>query len=155
MVAGPVVIRLPRTAYLAVVLLFFASVAVAFGDSHPHGVGDTGSGFAGFSTGPQAIVLVIPVLAAVYIARTATIVTENGLRVRALFGARDLPWDEVRGLTVSGRAIYAVLTDGAVRLPCVRIAHLGPLSRLSGGRLPEMADAVPKPAPAREFRRRR
>jgi hypothetical protein len=157
MAAGPVVIRLPRTAYLAVAFLLFAAVAVAFGDDHPHGIDDSakGTGFVGLTLGPQAVVLLIPLLAVVYIARTATIVTEHGLRVRLMFGARELPWDSIRGLSVHGRGIYAVLDDGAVRLPCVRIAHLGPLSRLSGGRLPDLPDVVPKPAPSRPIRRRR
>jgi Bacterial PH domain len=153
---GPVVIRLPRTSYLAVVFLLIASLVVAFGDNHPHGLEDStaATGFTGFHIGPQAIVLLIPIFAAAFIARTATLVSTDGLRVRALFGTRDLPWDSVRGLSVSGRGVYAVMDDGAVRLPCVRIAHLGPMSRLSGGRLPEMADATPKPAPSPHRRRR-
>jgi hypothetical protein len=156
MAPGPVVIRLPRTSYLAVVFLLFGALVVAFGDNHPHGLEDSnsGSGFAGFDTGPQLLVLLVPVLAAVFIARTATIVSADGLRVRALFGSRNLPWDVVRGISVSGRGVYAVLDDGAVRLPCVRIAHLGPISRLSAGRLPEIEDVIPKPAPQRPMRRR-
>jgi Bacterial PH domain len=156
MTPGPVVIRLPRTSYLAVVFLLLAALTVAFGDNHPHGVEDSknGTAFAGFDFGPQLLVLLVPVLAAVFIARTATIVSADGLRVRALLGSRNLPWDSVRGLSVSGRGVYAVLDDGSVRLPCVRIAHLGPISRLSAGRLPEMEDAVPKPAPQRPMRRR-
>jgi hypothetical protein len=55
---------------------------------------------------------------------------------------------------VTGRGIYAVQADGAVRLPCVRIAHLGPISRLSGGRLPTVPDVTPTPAPSRPPRRR-
>jgi hypothetical protein len=154
--SDPVVIRLPRTAYLAVVFLLFGALVVAFGDNHPHGLRDNEKGvaFAGFTLGWQALVLVVPVLAAVFIARTATIVGEDGLRVRALLGSRDLPWDSVRGLSVVGRGIYAVQSDGSVRLPCVRIAHLGPISRLSGGRLPEVPDVMPTPAPARPPRRR-
>ena len=154
--SDPVVIRLPRTAYLAVVFLLFGALVVAFGDNHPHGLQDTekGTGFAGFTLGWQAVVLIVPVLAAVFIARTATIISEDGLRVRALFGSRDLPWDSVRGLSVTGRGVYVVQNDGAVRLPCVRIAHLGPMSRLSGGRLPEVPDVIPKPAPSRPLRRR-
>jgi hypothetical protein len=153
MAGGPVVIRLPRTAYLAVVFLVMAAFAVAFGDNHPHGV-DDGGAFTGLSVGPRIAVLAVPLVVCVYIARTATIVTESGLRVRALLGSRTLPWADIRGLSVSGRAVYAVLDDGAVRLPCVRIAHLGPLSRLSAGRLPELPDVVPKPAPSRPLRRR-
>ena len=155
MASSPVVIRLPRTAYLIVVFLLVGSVPLAFGASNSPGVQDSAllADVGGVSISPLALVLVIPVLVAFFIARTATIVSEDGLRVRALFGTRDLPWASLRGLSISGRAIYAVLPDGAVRLPCVRIAHLGPISRLSNGRLPELADATPKPAPQRRRRR--
>jgi len=153
MPSGPVAIRLPRTSYLFVVFLFLASIAVAFGDDGSHGLRDStsnsGSGVGGLHVGWPALVLLLPVLVAVFIARTATIVSAEGLRVRALFGSVDLPWDEVRGLSVSGRAVYAVVADGAIRLPCVRIAHLGPISRLSGGHLPDLPDARPTPAPQR------
>ncbi len=62
-------------------------------------------------------------------------------------------WDEVRGLALDGPRVYLVLHDGAVRLPCVRVADLGALSRASGGRLPELADPTPKFAPQRRRRR--
>jgi hypothetical protein len=151
MPSDQVVIRLPRTSYLVVVFLFFGALAVAFGDNQPRTLRD-GSTTTGFSLDWRVALFLLPVLAAVFIARTATIVGADGLRVRALFGSRDLPWSSVRGLLVSGRAVYAAVEDGAVRLPCVRIAHLGPLSRLSGGRLPELPDATPKPAPSRRRR---
>src|SRR4051794_23439016 len=155
MLSGPVVIRLPRTSYVVVVFLFFAAFAVGFGDNQPHGLRDTssGAGFGGLHVGLQTLVFFVPLLVAIFIARTATVVSADGLRVRALFGSRMLRWDEIRGLTVSGRAIYAVVEGGAIRLPCVRIAYLGPISRLSAGRLPELPDATPKPAPQRTRRR--
>ena len=113
------------------------------------------NGFAGVHTGWQALVFLVPVLAVGFIARTATIVSDRGLAARALLGTRPMAWDDIHGLSVSGRGVYAVLRDGgSVRLPCVRIAHLGPISRLSGGRLPELIDAQPKPAPGRPVRRR-
>ncbi len=151
----PVVIRLPRTAYLIVLFLLVGSIPVAFSGTGSAGVADAAAqhGTNGFYVGPAALVLLLPLLAAIYIARTATIVTEDGLRVRAAFGSRSMPWDSVRGLSVQGRSIYAVQDDGVVRLPCVRLAHLGPLSRLSDGRLPPLPDAVAKPAPARRRRR--
>jgi hypothetical protein len=154
--SDPVVIRLPRTAYVAVVFLLFGALVVAFGDNHPHGLEDSekGTAFAGFTVGWQAIALVVPIVAAVYIARTATIVSDAGLRVRALLGSRDLPWDSIRGLSVNGRGVYAVQSDGAVRLPCVRIAHLAPIAQLSGGRLPDVPEVIPTPAPSRPPRRR-
>ena len=66
--------------------------------------------------------------------------------MRALFGSRPLPWADVRGLTVNGRSVYAVVADGAVRLPCVHVADLAAVSAASGGRLPELAEPTPKPA---------
>jgi len=147
--SGPVVLRLPRTSYLVVIFLFFACFTVGFGDSNSHGLRDS-TGGATFDVGPQTLVFLVPVLVAIFIARTATVVSADGLRVRALFGSRMLPWDGIRGLTVSGRAVYAVVEGGAIRLPCVRIAHLGPISRISNGRLPELPDATPKPAPQRQ-----
>lgn len=157
MPSGPVVIRLPRTSYLAVVFLLLGSIPFAFGGNNYAGLSgdpkDESFGFGGFELGPRVLVMLVPILVAVFIARTATVVSADGLRIRALFGSRTLTWDDIRGLAVNGRAIYAVIADGAVRLPCVRIAHLGPISRLSGGRLPELADATPKPAPQRRRRR--
>ena len=68
-------------------------------------------------------------LAALYIARTLTLVNADGLLVRAIFGQREVLWSDVRGLSVSGRNIYAVLGDGgALRLPCVRVRDLAAVS---------------------------
>jgi len=104
---------------------------------------------------PALLVLyLIPLAAALYVARTSTSVDADGLTVRAMFGRRTLPWAEVRGLSVSGNAIYAVATDGAaLRLPCVRVSDLARLSRSSGGHVPEMIEATPKYAPQAQRRR--
>jgi hypothetical protein len=154
--SAQIVLRLPRTAYLAVVLLLLGTVPLAFGSNDYRSVSDiargTGEG-GGFTIGWRLVFLLIPVLLALGIARTTTIVNADGIRVRALFGTRTMRWDELRGLSVSGRGVYAVLTDGAVRLPCARLAHLGIISRTSDGRLPELPDPVAKPAPARRSRR--
>jgi hypothetical protein len=99
-----------------------------------------------------AILYVIPVAGAVFIARTATIVDEDGIAVRALIGRRLLPWDQVRGLSVTGRSVYAVTDDGAVRLPCVRVSDLAALSGASGGHVPQLPEATPKYAPSRRRR---
>jgi len=138
--------RLPALAYLVVLLLLFCVAPVAFTDE---GVKSPPAVF-----GPQSLLLLIPIAAAVYIARTATTVDAQGIRVRALFGQRVLRWDEISGLSVSERSVYAVLGDGAVRLPCVRVADLGAVSRASDGHLPELADPTPKFAPQRRLRRR-
>jgi len=127
------VFRLPRSAYLAVLFLALCVTPLV---QHPL----------------VAILYVIPVAGAVFIARTATIVDEDGIAVRALIGRRLLPWNEVRGLSVTGRSVYAVTDDGAVRLPCVRVSDLAALSRASGGHVPQLPEATPKYAPSRRRR---
>jgi hypothetical protein len=127
------VFRLPRSAYLAVVFLGLCVTPLV---QHPI----------------AAIAYVVPVAGAVFIARTATIVDDTGITVRALIGRRRLPWADVKGLSVTGRSVYAVTADGAVRLPCVRIADLAAVSRASDGHLPELREATPKYAPSRRKR---
>jgi PH (Pleckstrin Homology) domain-containing protein len=145
--AAPLAFRLPRSAYLTVLFLFFCAAPLAFARSG----GDQG-GPAGLTW--RLIVLALPVIAAVFIARTATFVSSTGLRVRAAFGSRSLGWDELRGLSVTERSVYAVCTDGgAVRLPCVRVADLAAISRASDGRLPQLPEAKRKYAPSRRSRR--
>ncbi len=144
--ARPRVFRLSRLAYLAVVFLFFCAAPLAFSRSADEA--------AVAVYGPRMLLLLIPVMAVLFIARSATIVDPSGLIVRAAFGKRRLPWDQVRGLSLSGRSVYAVLSDGAMRLPCVGIADLAALSKASGGHLPEVAEATAKFAPSRRSRRR-
>jgi hypothetical protein len=124
---------LPRPAYLAVLFLALAVTALV---QHP----------------VFLVAYVIPILAIGFIARTATIVDGDGITVRALFGSRRLRWDTVRGISVTGRNVYAVTDQGAVRLPCVRIRDLATVAAASGGRLPELPQATPKYAPARRRR---
>jgi hypothetical protein len=139
--------RLPKTAYL--VLLFLATGAwpiALYG-------GQAGGYASPAAVTPLIVLFLLPVAAAFYIARTATVVGADGITVRALFGTRRLSWDVVRGLSVTGTTVYAVLADGSVRLPCVRVSDLAAVSRASGGRLPELAEARPKYAPQRRRRR--
>jgi Bacterial PH domain len=131
--SGRAVFRLPRSAYLAVLLLALAVTALV---QHPI----------------LLVAYVIPILAIVFIARTATIVDADGITVRALFGARRLRWETLRGLSLTGRSVYAVTDQGGVRLPCVRISDLAAIAAASGGRLPELPAATPKYAPARRRR---
>jgi hypothetical protein len=139
------VFRLPTLAYLVVLFLVFGTMPFAF----------TARGFESESAtvGPQTLVLLIPVLAAVFIARWATFVDADGVTVRAAFGRRRFLWTQVRGLALQGPRVYLVLGDGSVRLPCVRVADLGAVSRASGGHLPELPDPTPKYAPQRRRRR--
>ena len=145
--AKTITVRLPRSAYLTVLFLLFCTAPLALTANGGHEGGPVGWTW-------RAGLLVIPLLAAVFIARTATIASRDGLRVRAAFGSRMLPWDEIRGLSVTGRAVYAVLDDGAVRLPCVRTADLAAIAAVSDGRLPDIPPPVRKFAPSKRPARR-
>jgi hypothetical protein len=141
------IFRLPRTTYL--VLLFLAAGAwptALYG-------GQAGGYSSTAALSPLVLLFLLPFIAAAFIARTATVVDADGLTVRAAFGKRRLPWGEVRGLAITGSTVYAVLADGSVRLPCVRVADLAEVSRASGGRLPEIAEPTPKYPPQRRRRR--
>jgi hypothetical protein len=144
--AATLVFRLPRSTYLAVLFLLFCAAPLAFSRAG----GDNG-GPAGLTW--RVVLLAVPVVAAVFIARTATFASSKGLRVRAAFGSRRLGWDELRGLSITQRSVYAVCADGgAVRLPCVRVPDLAAIARISEGRLPEIPEAKRKFAPSRRSR---
>lgn len=134
--------RLPRVAYLIVLFLVFCTAPLGF----------TGSGTNEATLGPRALVMLIPIGAALYVARTGTSVDAKGIRIRALFGSKMLEWDQVRGLTVSDRSVYAVLDDGSLRLPCVHVNNLADVAKASGGRLPEIAEPKLKFAPSKRGR---
>ena len=138
------VFRLPRITFIVVLFL----VVGAF----PLALTTTGDEGAPARVGIRTLIFLVPVLAAVYVARSATIVNSAGITVRAAFGSRALPWAQVRGLSVTGRNVYAVQSDGSVRLPCVRVTDLAALARASGGRLPAIAEPTPKYAPQRRRR---
>jgi hypothetical protein len=142
--SSPLIIGVSRASYLVVGFLAvgMAPIALYGGAEHPTQA----------TVGPLTLLYLVPILVAVYIARTLTMVNNQGIIVRALFGQRIMQWDEVSGLSVSGRSVYAVLSDGSVRLPCVRISDLAAIAAVSGGRLPEIAPAVPKYAPGRRSR---
>jgi hypothetical protein len=133
-------------AYLVVLFLVFCTAPLAFSDK-------TKSESAWTMVGPQTALMLIPVLAAVYIARTRTVVDDSGISVRALLGTRRMPWNEIRGISVTGRSVYAVCRDGSVRLPCVRLSDLAAVTKASGGKLPEVDEPTPKFAPSRRRRR--
>jgi Bacterial PH domain len=148
-VAPGAVFRVPRPAYLVIIFMAAGVWPIAL-----YG-GDDGSGYASPARlTPLILLFVVPVVAIVFIARTATLVDADGITVRAAFGHRRMRWDQIRGLSVTGRSVYAVLVDGgSVRLPCVGVPNLGALARASGGRLPKIADPTPKFAPSRRRRR--
>jgi hypothetical protein len=131
----------PKPAYVSVLFLFIGVTPVALyggpGDASPVAV----SGLT--------LLYLIPVLAIFYIARTSTRVDADGIRVNAVFGSRVLPWEEIRGLTIDKRNVYAVLADGSVRLPCVRQRDLTAVAAASGDHLPELPEPPVKAAPGR------
>ena len=140
------VFRLPRLTYLVVLFLLFGTAPLAF----------TSGGYEGEPAhlGPQTLLLVLPVLATVFIARWATIVNSTGITIRAAFGRRVLPWTQIQGLSVRDeRDVYVVTADGDWRLPCVHVRDLGMLTAASSGHLPKVDDPTPKFAPSRRRRR--
>jgi Bacterial PH domain len=141
------VFRLPVLTYLVVLFFAMGAVPAAF----------TGIATSGTEPvyGPQLLFLLVPILAGLFIWRTATVVSDAGITVRAIVGRRVMPWDALRGLRVAQRSVYAVLPDGSVRLPCVHVTDLAEVSRLSGGRLPDIPEAQRKYAPAKPRRGRR
>jgi hypothetical protein len=130
------IFRLPRLAYAVVLFLLVGAIPLAFTSDGTYGSAATIS--------VRTVVLIVPLIAVGFIVRTATIVDADGIRVRAVFGQRQLSWSQIRGLSVADRAVYAVLDEGALRLPCVRVSDLHALSDASGGHLPEIAASTPK-----------
>jgi hypothetical protein len=75
-------------------------------------------------------IALVPILIAVWGWRAGTDVGPAGLRIRALFGSRLVPWSHVAALVPADRKhVYAVLTTGRqVRLPAVGAAELATFS---------------------------
>jgi hypothetical protein len=90
-----------------------------------------------------ALVYLIPLAAAFYVARTATIVDDRGVHARAMFGSRTIGWDELVGLRLDrSGAVYAVdRAGGQLQLPCVRSTRLDELVAAGAGRIPDPAAA--------------
>lgn len=91
------------------------------------------------------LVYLAPLAAALYVARTATVVDEQGVHARAVFGSSAVGWDELAGLRLDrSGAVYAVdKAGGQLRLPCVRSTKLDPLIAAAAGRIPDPAAAGP------------
>jgi Bacterial PH domain len=130
---GSRIFRLPRSAYVVVLFVVLGVTPLVRNPA-------------------LAVVYLLPVLVVVFIARVATVVDRIGITVRALFGTKHLPWAEIRGLSITGRSVYAVTRDGAIRLPCVRIGDLSAIAAASGDHLPALPEPVPKYAPAKRRR---
>lgn len=117
------VIRITQMAYLGVLVLLFCV-------------------FFAFVGWPIALwwLLLIPVAAAVWIARTRTTVSEDGLELRTVFGSRHLDWAQVAGVGIPKRGyVRARLTDDTeVKLPAVSYDRLRDLIRAANGRIPDL-----------------
>lgn len=131
---GPVVIRIPGTAYVAVfVLLMMLSLPAISWPAY------------------CAWLLVLPVALAWWVARVRTTVTHDEIRVRTATGSATHRWAEVEGIyfpqprLLGSTWARAALTDGSqVALPAVTWQQIPVLSKASGGKFPDVT-ALPKP----------
>ncbi|MGW0801374.1 PH domain-containing protein, partial [Streptomyces sp. NPDC002692] len=69
------VFKIPSTAYMAIALLTVCVTPIALGEIN----------------GLQWL-YIFPIALFVFVARTRTVATREGLAVRTVFGKRDLPW---------------------------------------------------------------
>ncbi|MEV6065550.1 PH domain-containing protein [Nocardia sp. NPDC052001] len=94
-----------------------------------------------FSGMPQVlwVLFAIPVAMAVWIERTRTKVSADGLELRTLFSTRHIEWDQVKGLRIPKRGfLQAHLADDSdVSLPAVSYDRLRDLVEASDGRIPD------------------
>ncbi|MGK8512018.1 PH domain-containing protein [Nocardia asiatica] len=127
-------IRIPRLAFLGVFILL---MCVFFP-------------FVGWPAGLWWLLL-IPVAVLVWVVRTQTTVSEDGLDLRTLFGSRHLDWAQVKGVRIPKRGyVRADLTDGTeAKLPAVSYDRLRDLAAASGGRIPDPFAAA-EASPAQE-----
>jgi hypothetical protein len=112
------VFRIPRTSFMAIALLTICVTPIALGDV-PY----------------LQWLYVFPIALAVFVVRTRTVATREGLATRTMFGHRDIPWSALKGLAITKKSrVQAVLLDDTkVPLPTVRTRHLPVLSLVSEG----------------------
>ncbi|TLH65289.1 PH domain-containing protein [Mycolicibacterium aubagnense] len=119
--AGPVVIKIPGVAHLAVGFFAIGLLALVF-------------------AGPAwcAALLVIPILLSAMVIRYRTVADKKGVTARSLLGSRTVTWQDISGLRFDGsKWAKAELTDGTdLRLPGVTFASLPLLTSASGGVVP-------------------
>jgi hypothetical protein len=83
------------------------------------------------------LLLLLPVLLAVWVLRVGVTVDDDGIGVQSLVGRRRIGWTEVAGIRVGQRGdLWLVTTRGTeLRLPVLRARDLPRLSAVSGGRI--------------------
>lgn len=115
----PARLRMNRTALFPVGLLAVCTVPLAF------------------TAAWTPVLLMIPVLAALWVLRAGIDIGDDGLTVRSTFGQRQVPWTDVAGLRVAPRGdVWLVTTSGTeIRLPVLRARDLPRLAAVSGGRI--------------------
>ncbi|WP_245547291.1 PH domain-containing protein [Nocardia brevicatena] len=116
------VIRVPRLAFLGVFMLL---LCVFFP-------------IVGWPAGLWWLLL-LPIVVSVWLLRTRTTVTPEGLRLRTMFGSRFVEWERIRGLRIPKRGfVRAHLDDDTeAKLPAVSYDRLRDLATASGGRIPD------------------
>ena len=125
---SPARLRMNRTALFPVGLLALCTVPLAFAASW------------------TPVLLVIPLIVALWVLRVGVDIADDGLTVRSLAGQRHVPWAEVAGIRVARRGDLSLVTTRGteVHLPVMRARDLPQLAALSGGRielpLPPKAD---------------
>jgi hypothetical protein len=112
------VFRIPRTSFMAIALLTICVTPIALGEI-PY----------------LQWLYLFPIALAVFVVRTRTVATREGLAIRTMFGKRDVPWSALKGLAITKKSrVQAVLQDDTkVPLPTVRTRHLPVLSLVSEG----------------------
>lgn len=112
------VFRIPRTSFMAIALLTLCVTPIALGEI-PY----------------LEWLYLFPIALAVFVIRTRTVATREGLATRTMFGHRDVPWSALKGLAITKKSrVQAVLRDDTkVPLPTVRTRHLPVLSLVSEG----------------------
>jgi Bacterial PH domain len=83
------------------------------------------------------LLLLLPVLLAVWVLRVGVTVDDDGIGVQSLLGRRRIGWAELAGIRVGRRGdLWLVTTRGTeLRLPVLRARDLPRLASLSGGRI--------------------
>jgi hypothetical protein len=83
------------------------------------------------------LLLLLPVLLAVWVLRVGVTVDDDGIAVHSLVGSRRIAWGELAGIRVGERGgLWLVTTRRTeLRLPVLRTRDLPRLAALSGGRI--------------------